>query len=193
MSELPSSDPYDVVLADLRAQRVRIDQAISALEALRGLKTSVSAQTETPAVSTTGGGSAGGLGPGAFLGITIVDAAKKLLLHERRQLTNAEMVEAFKRGGLVLNSAEPLNTVGSVLNRRFKEVGDVVRVGRGTWGLKEWYPNRSFKSSKPSDAKGDGEPLPDPAADFAGVKVPPGGFAPEEPAGFSPEMEADQP
>jgi hypothetical protein len=22
----------------------------------------------------------------------------------------------------------------------------VVRVGRGTWGLKEWYPGRSFKS-----------------------------------------------
>lgn len=25
------------------------------------------------------------------------------------------------------------------------EVGDIVRVGRGTWGLKEWYPGRSFK------------------------------------------------
>jgi DNA-directed RNA polymerase delta subunit len=25
------------------------------------------------------------------------------------------------------------------------EVGDAVSVGHGTWGLKEWYPNRSFK------------------------------------------------
>jgi len=25
------------------------------------------------------------------------------------------------------------------------DVGDVVRVGWGTWGLKEWYPNRSLK------------------------------------------------
>jgi len=29
--------------------------------------------------------------------------------------------------------------------RRFEKVGDIVRVGRGIWGLKEWYPNRSFK------------------------------------------------
>lgn len=78
--------------------------------------------------------------------MSIVDAAKKLLAHERRQMTNAELVEGLKRGGLALNSAEPLNTVGSVLNRRFYQVGDVVRVARGTWGLKEWYPNRSFKT-----------------------------------------------
>ncbi len=25
------------------------------------------------------------------------------------------------------------------------EVGDIVKVDRGTWGLKEWYPGRSFK------------------------------------------------
>ena len=32
-----------------------------------------------------------------------------------------------------------------MLTRRFNEVGDIVRVGRGTWGLQEWYPNVSFK------------------------------------------------
>jgi DNA-directed RNA polymerase delta subunit len=35
-----------------------------------------------------------------------------------------------------------------VLTRRFHNVGDIVRVGRGTWGLPEWYPNRNFKSKK---------------------------------------------
>ncbi|WP_156464271.1 hypothetical protein [Afipia sp. Root123D2] len=35
-----------------------------------------------------------------------------------------------------MNSKEPANTI---------EVGDAVKVGRGTWGLKEWYPGRSFK------------------------------------------------
>jgi hypothetical protein len=38
-----------------------------------------------------------------------------------------------------------MKPIGSVLARRMAEVGDAVSVGHGTWGLKEWYPNRSFK------------------------------------------------
>lgn len=45
----------------------------------------------------------------------------------------------------MLTSADPVNVVGSVLTRRFNQVGDVVKVGRGIWGLKEWYPGRNFK------------------------------------------------
>lgn len=37
MSDAQISDPYAVVLADLRAQRAKIDQAISAIESLRGI------------------------------------------------------------------------------------------------------------------------------------------------------------
>jgi hypothetical protein len=52
----------------------------------------------------------------------------------------------LQAGGLVLTSAEPANVVGSVLTRRFNQAGDVVKVGRGIWGLKEWYPGRNFKA-----------------------------------------------
>lgn len=148
--EAPAHDPYAVVLGDLRAQRDKIDHAIAAIEALRGGATSTPAhhpdKPSAPSQSQR-------MGAGAFLGLTIVDAAKKLLAHERRQLNNAEIVEKLGQGGLVLNSADKLNTVGSVLNRRFIQVGDVVRVGRGTWGLKEWYPNRSFR---PANSKAEG-------------------------------------
>lgn len=147
--DAPARDPYSVVLNDLRSQRDKIDNAIAAIEALRGGATPAPAGQEGQASPTPSGQA---LGAGAFLGLTIVDAAKKLLAHERRQLTNAEIVEKLGRGGLVLNSADKLNTVGSVLNRRFIQVGDVVRVGRGTWGLKEWYPNRSFKTKDDSPA-----------------------------------------
>jgi hypothetical protein len=70
---------------------------------------------------------------------------KKLLAIRRQPLRNPDIATAFKTGGLVLQSAEPANPIGSVLTRRFNEVGDIVRVGRGTWGLQEWYPNVSFK------------------------------------------------
>jgi hypothetical protein len=83
--------------------------------------------------------------------MSIVDAAKKLLAAKRQPLRNPEIAALFKAGGLVLNSREPANTIGSVLTRRFSGAGDVVRVDRGTWGLKEWYPNRSFgkREAKP--------------------------------------------
>lgn len=55
------------------------------------------------------------------------------------------IAKELQAGGLVLTSAEPPNGIGSVLTRRFQQVGDVVKVGRGIWGLKEWYPNRTFK------------------------------------------------
>ena len=139
-----SSDPYDTVLADLKAKRDQIDALIAGIEALRGgalMQAMVSASvTTSPETSADG--------PGAFLGMTIQEAAKKLLASRRQPLRNPEIATAFKAGGLILQSTDPANTIGSVLTRRFNEVGDVVKVGRGTWGLKEWYPGRNFKKEK---------------------------------------------
>jgi DNA-directed RNA polymerase delta subunit len=86
--------------------------------------------------------------PGAFLGMSITDAAKKLLAARRQPLKNPDIAAAFKAGGLHLRSKDPVNTVGAVLTRRSIKVGDIVKIGRGVWGLKEWYPGRSFKKEK---------------------------------------------
>jgi hypothetical protein len=59
----------------------------------------------------------------------------------RKPLGNQDLADQLRAGGVMLSSTNPANTVGSVLNRRATEVGDIVRVGRGTWGLAEWYPN----------------------------------------------------
>jgi hypothetical protein len=147
MPEEPTlNDPYDAVLSDMRARRDQLDQMITSLESLRAQIASggMPAPAGTPkpdAINTS-------TGPGSLLGMSIVDAAKKLLGQKRQPLRNPEFAVLFKAGGLVLNSREPANTIGSVLTRRFAEHGDVVRVERGTWGLKEWYPNRSFKKDK---------------------------------------------
>lgn len=87
--------------------------------------------------------------------MSIADAAKKLLAAKRQPMRNPDVAAAFKRGGLVLNSKDVVNTVGAVLSRRAQEVGDIVKVDRGTWGLKEWYPGRSFGKPKvaAADAK----------------------------------------
>ncbi len=136
--EFRAPDPYDAVLADLRAKRDQIDQTIALLSALRlgGTASGVMPVTQENAIVETAG---------MFLGMSIVDGAKKLLALRKQTMGNAEIAKELQAGGMVLTSAEPANVVGSVLTRRFQQVGDVVKLGRGIWGLKEWYPGRSFK------------------------------------------------
>jgi hypothetical protein len=151
-------DPYEAVLADLRAQKDKIDQAISLLETLHGAGVSMPAGAASAAAANAAakaGGPVPALGPGAFLGMSIPDATKKLLASQRRQMTTPEITREIERGGVVLTSADKVNTVGSVLLRRFYNTGDIVRVTRGVWGLAEWYPGRKFqKGAGKSDENG---------------------------------------
>jgi hypothetical protein len=145
-TESEGVDPYAIVLADLRARRDQIDQAIQAIESVRGGAASPRPNGAPP--EPIGAPSAAG----AYLGMSIADAAKKYLLMRKQASGNAEIAAALKQGGLVMSSnTDPQNTVGSILTRRFEKVGDIVRVGRGIWGLKEWYPNRSFKTKGGGD------------------------------------------
>lgn len=145
--ESMATDPYEVVLNDLRAKKAQIEQAISAIEAIRGGPSSGVPSMASTAKSASQNSDIDS--PGAFLGMSIVDAAKKLLAAKRQPLRNPDIAAAFKRGGLAMNSKDAVNTIGSVLTRRANDVGDLVKVDRGTWGLKEWYPNRSFKKGAP--------------------------------------------
>lgn len=151
-AELSAADPYEAVLADLHAQRDRIDQAIQVIRNMRAASAAlaglppVPSQSDSPMQNGSGptlGGVSGS--EGDLLGMTIADAAVKTLTARRRVMGNAELYAAFKQGGLILTSAEPINVINSVLTRRFAQVGDIVRVDRGQWGLQQWYPGRSFK------------------------------------------------
>ena len=150
------NDPYEAVLADLRARRERIDQAIATIEAIRGDPSLIAgrkpdASPVTPTMEEVSGS--------PFLGMTIVDAVRKLLMQRRRDMGVIEIASALQEGGLILNSAQPPNTVGSVLTRRFNDYGDIVRVRRGTWGLREWHPHTSFRKrdDSPNDQIEDAE------------------------------------
>lgn len=139
-SDIQGTDPYAAVLADLQAKRDQIDQTIALLTSLRG-----GAQ---PPISYAAAGESGITETaGMFLGMSIADAAKKLLAQRKRTMGNVEIAREIQAGGLVLSGKDPVNVVGSVMTRRFNDVGDVVKVGRGIWGLKEWYPGRNFKTA----------------------------------------------
>ena len=146
------NNPYAAVLADLLAKRDEIDKAIKVLEAMSGIRSfslaSTPQQLSTPATSDSADGQlSSDLGKGAFLGMSIVDATKKLLAMRKQTMGNPEIARELAAGGLVMQSIDPVNTVGAVLSRQFHKSGEIVKVSRGTWGLKEWYPNQSFKPS----------------------------------------------
>jgi hypothetical protein len=143
-------DPYDAVLTDLRAKKAQIEATIALLESLRA-----TGVPPLPGSAPLGAGLAqkpkdtpSEVGPGAFFGMTVHDAAIKVLQMRRRELQTTEIVAEIERGGIRMTSSDKTNTVGSILLRRFYNVGDLVRVGRGRWGLQEWYPGRKFPKGK---------------------------------------------
>jgi hypothetical protein len=166
-------DPYDTVLADLYAKREQIDNAIAAIESLRtGTNPGTRSVTAKASNGVSGGPASETDGPGALLGMSISEAAKKLLAAKRTTLKNNDLATMFKAGGLMLNSKDWVNTIGAVLTRRANDVGDIGKVERGTWGLKEWYPNRSFKKDK-EEAKGEEAATGSEVKDAAQTKVGP--------------------
>lgn len=83
--------------------------------------------------------------------MTIPDAAKKFLAMKKRVQGTGDIAEALKRGGIQAGIQGNFpNTVGSVLNRNYMNGGGIVKVGRGTWGLADWYPNKPRKPTRPS-------------------------------------------
>lgn len=142
MADSPQID-YAEVLDDLKAKRERLDAAIAGIETMLGLQATITSSSSVSASLTTGSD----LGPGAFLGMKIVDATVKLLSSRRQSMRTDDIVSELKRGGIAFSSGTPVNTVGSVLNREFKNGGDIVSVGRGQWALAEWHPRLRRKKS----------------------------------------------
>jgi DNA-directed RNA polymerase delta subunit len=135
---------YAVVLADLKAKRDRLNAAIAGIETMLGLQSVITASaTVTGTLSN-----AGELGPGAFLGMTIVEATAKLLSVRRQPLRTEEIVNELRRGGITFSTDTPVNTVGSVLHRDFSKGGEIVSIGRGQWSLAEWHPRVKKKKSQ---------------------------------------------
>ncbi|WP_316206673.1 MULTISPECIES: hypothetical protein [unclassified Bradyrhizobium] len=68
---------------------------------------------------------------------------------------NADILETFKAGGLVLTFKEPINVVGSVPGASTMWV-TLFASAEAFWRLKEWYPNRSFKKEKEASKTDEG-------------------------------------
>lgn len=147
--ETSSGDPYDIVLADLKAKRAQIDQAIAAIEAIKGgiQPQNQSLNAGLPSPSSTQ------ITPGTFHAMSIVEATKQLLAIRKKPLNTAEITEAIQVGGVIFSTDNPANTVGSSLHREASRPSGagIINIGRATWALPNWYSNPGrFQKKKPN-------------------------------------------
>lgn len=157
VDESKSLDIYELFLAELDARAAQIEQLKALVQSLRGTGTTLPEGMVASLGARMGAPTGDTVTPNMFHGLSIVEAAKKLMKARNRDLTNADMVTAFKAGGLVLRSKDAANTINSIMTRDYKGGGDIVRVSRGTWGLADWHPTLRSKS-KGDNKKKDAEP-----------------------------------
>jgi len=138
---------YEAVLADLIARRDQLNAAIEVIRPFANGALPTVSQTQPAARPAT-------VQPDDFFGMTIVEASKKYLAMMKRPQSSPTIAEALNNGGYLFTSDSPVQTVNSLLNRSDKQGGDIVRVGKGMFGLAEWYPNRPRRRRITEDANG---------------------------------------
>ena len=148
MSSESQGVDYAAVLADLEARKAQIEAAIAVIKPLvaLGLPPLVAPVMGPPTPSLNGGN--GGTTPSiesdTFFGLGILDATRKFLGIRKRPASAPEIAEALRAGGQVNATASETfgNTLGATLSRSEAANGPVVRIGRGKYGLREWYANK---------------------------------------------------
>lgn len=142
---------YSAVLADLEARKAQIEAAIAVIAALvnGGMPPPISIPSAagqapvSPQPSPSNGTGNAEIQSDTFFGMSILDAAKKYMAMRKRPLSAGEIVEALRTGGQINAQNENFgNTLGATLARSDAGSGAVVRVGRGKYGLREWYANK---------------------------------------------------
>lgn len=129
-----AGDPYEHVLADLRRRRDELDTAIRAVEAVRGVSSVAAPQSGGSTLDDTRPVPQAG---SVYSGVSIAEAAKMVLITNGGPMRTSEIVPLIQAGGVNLKSADPNNTTNSILSRRANSVGDIVRIGRSAWDLRE--------------------------------------------------------
>jgi HB1, ASXL, restriction endonuclease HTH domain len=86
----------------------------------------------------------------AFFRMSVTDAIKKCLNAFKRPMTAKDITETLNEGGLTHQAKNLYATVYPTL-LRMEAANEVARVGKGEWGLAEWYPGGKKTSAESSD------------------------------------------
>lgn len=136
---------YAAVLADLEAQRAKLDVAIEAIRALQqGSPIPIGPAAAPPGNAKPANNGEGEIPLDAFHRLSVSQSIKKYLsMRGRKPATTGEIVAALAAGGQAGSDGTNFNVVvNNTLNRMQAPDGGISKVKRGVWGLSEWYENK---------------------------------------------------
>ena len=136
---------YKAVLADLKAQRDKIDKAIIGIQTMMGLEVS---ETESHHFETNGARETGSIKirSDSFFNMSTVDAARIYLQMVKDPQTGRQIAIALKKGGMKSLAKNLTNNVNAILKRAEHSTGEFTRVNYKDWGLSEWYKGKRKNS-----------------------------------------------
>ena len=138
----PQDIDYNALLIALETKRDDLDKAIAGVKALLGLPAASGNGTPAPEAPK----SLQALDDHAFFGMSISAAAHKYLSVKKKPATALEMAGALIDGGFASQSDNFGSTITTAL---YRNPDTFVKVKRGLWALKAWYPNyRPDKDTK---------------------------------------------
>ena len=117
------------MIASLEAQKAKLDAAIASLKALDGMDIQVSA----PLISKHHGEPT--ISSDTFYGKTFVEAVVEYLGMTGSKQPTDKILKSVRQGGIKIMDG----SAGTILRKRAQRKKDIVRVGRGEWGLQSWY------------------------------------------------------
>lgn len=88
----------------------------------------------------------------AFFRMTVQDAIKKCLNIFKRPMSAKGITSALDDGGLTHQAKNLYATVYPTL-LRMESANEVARVGKGEWGLSEWYGPRKANQEEKADSE----------------------------------------
>jgi hypothetical protein len=140
------------LLEQLRTERDELNVLIAGLEKRMGIVSTQpdreSTQQVTPKVTV----SLDNIPVGFFHNLSQAASAEKLLkMNPGHPLTTNEIMEAFRKAGLEVNSKNALTILYTSLKRGQK----FERVAGKAWGLAEWYPEKRKKKELFEEAESD--------------------------------------
>lgn len=132
-------DIYEPVIAEMKAQIEECQRVIVTLEMMRSKGTGAAASAAPSAQPSAV------FGNDAFFGMTIAEAAKKLLAATKKTATSKTIADALVAGGFKTSAKNFMETVRSIVSRNPSFV-----FVNGEFGLADWYPGRKVPAKKSS-------------------------------------------
>jgi hypothetical protein len=136
MNKKTTTEGYNIkgFIEFLEAEKLKIDTAITSLKALSAVNLDMAGISSMP-LPKNEKGKPPVIRSDTYFGKSFIEACVEYLQAVGEKQDTDQVVSAVRSGGVKISDS----SAQTLLTKRGREKKDLVRVGRGEWGLIEWY------------------------------------------------------